>query len=84
MPELKLADIPDVRFAQKKSSLVRYLPLDFPCWVKDRVSRLPIVRIMVGPGENQTSSKVSAILLLEQMGYLNVPVEISSCTVVER
>ena len=82
--ELKIADFPDVRFSQKKSSLARYLPLDFPCWVKERVSRLPITKVMVGPGENQGSTRVSAILLLEQMGYPNVPVEISECTLVDR
>lgn len=82
--ELKVADFPDVRFSQKKSSLARYLPLDFPCWVKERVSRLPIAKVMVGPGENQASSRISAILLLEQMGYPNVPVEISRSTLVER
>ncbi len=82
--ELKVADFPDVRFSQKKSSLARYLPLDFPCWVKERVSRLPIAKVMVGPGENQASSRISAILLLEQMGYPNVPVEISGSTLVER
>lgn len=81
---LKVADFPDVRFCQKKSSLARYLPLDFPCWVKDRVSRLPIAKVMVGPGENQASSKISAVLLLEQMGYPNVPVEMSKSTLVER
>jgi hypothetical protein len=82
--ELKVADFPDVRFSQKKSSLARYLPLDFPCWVKERVSRLPIAKVMVGPGENQASSRISAILLLEQMGYPNVPVEISKSNLVER
>jgi len=82
--ELKVADFPDVRFSQKRSILARYLPLDFPCWVKERVSRLPIAKVIVGPGENQASSRLSAILLLEQMGYPNVPVEISSCTLVER
>jgi len=82
--ELKVADFPDIRFSQKKSSLARYLPLDFPCWVKERVSRLPIAKVMVGPGENQASSRISAILLLEQMGYPNVPVEISRSTLVER
>jgi hypothetical protein len=53
-------------------------------WAKERVSRLPIATVMVGPGENQASSRASAILLLEQMGYPNVPVEISKCTLVER
>ena len=48
--ELKVADFPAVRFTQKKSSLARYLPLDFPCWVKERVSRLPIAKVMVGAG----------------------------------
>jgi hypothetical protein len=82
--ELRVSDFPDVRFTQKKSSLARYLPLDFPCWVKERVSRLPIAKVMVGPGENQASSRVSAILLLQQMGYPDVPVEMSKCTLVER
>ena len=82
--DLKVADFPAVRFTQKKSSLARYLPLDFPCWVKERVSRLPIAKVMVGPGENQASSRISAILLLEQMGYPNVPVEVSRSTLVER
>ncbi len=82
--ELKVADFPHVRFTQKRSSLARYLPLDFPCWVKERVSRLPIAKVMVGPGENQASSRVSAMLLLEQMGYPNVPVETSKCTLKER
>jgi hypothetical protein len=82
--ELKVADFPAVRFSQKKSSLARYLPLDFPCWVKERVSRLPIATVMVGPGENQGSSRASAILLLEQMGYPNVPVKIGKCTLVKR
>jgi hypothetical protein len=82
--ELKVADFPDVRFSQKKSSLARYLPLDFPCLVKERVSRLPIAKVMVGPGENQASTRISAILLLEQMGYPNVPVEISKSNLTER
>ena len=75
---------PDVRFSQKKSSLARYLRLDFPCWVTERVSQLSIAKVMVGPGENQASSKISAVLLLEQMGYPNVPVEMSKSTLVER
>lgn len=82
--ELKVADFPHVRFSQKKSSLARYLPLDFPCWVKERVSRLPIVKVMVGPGDNQASSRISAMLLLEQMGYPDVPVEMSRSNLVER
>ena len=64
--------------------LARYLPLDFPCWVKERTSRLPIKSVMIGPGENLVSTKVSAMLLLEQMGYPQVQVEISACTLTDR
>jgi hypothetical protein len=81
--ELKFADFPAVRFVQKKSSLARYLPLDFPCWVKERVSRLPIKKVIVGPGGNQASTKISATLLLQQMGYPDVPVDVSHSTLVE-
>jgi hypothetical protein len=63
--------------------LARYLPLDFPCWVKERSARLPIASVMIGPGGNLASTRVSAVLLLEQMGYPGVPVEISTCTLAE-
>jgi hypothetical protein len=82
--ELKVAEFPRVRFAQKKTMLARYLPLDFPCWVKERTSRLPIKSVMIGPGENLVSTKVSAMLLLEQMGYPQVQVDISACTLTDR
>jgi hypothetical protein len=81
--ELKVAEFPRVRFSQKKTMLARYLPLDFPCWVKERFSRLPIASVMIGPGGNLASTRVSAKLLLEQMGYPNVLVEISTCTLAD-
>lgn len=82
--ELKVAEFPRVRFAQRKTLLARYLPLDFPCLVKERTSRLPIKSVMIGPGENLASTRVSAVLLLEQMGYPDVPAEISTCTLIDR
>jgi hypothetical protein len=39
---------------------------------------------MIGPGENLASTRVSAVLLLEQMGYPGVAVEISTCTLMDR
>jgi hypothetical protein len=77
--ELKLAEMPVVRFAQKQTMLARYLPLDTPSWVKRRSKLLPIAKIWVGPGGNQEFSRVSISLLLEQMGYANVPIELSTC-----
>jgi hypothetical protein len=82
--ELKVAEFPRVRFAQKKTVLARYLPLGFPCWVKERASRLPIASVMIGPGDNLASTRVSALLLLEQMGYPEVPVEITTSTLTDR
>jgi hypothetical protein len=59
--ELKVAEFPRVRFAQKKTMLARYLPLDFPCWVKERSARLPIASVMIGPGGNLASTRVSTV-----------------------
>jgi Protein of unknown function (DUF2971) len=82
--ELKLAEFPSVRFAQKTTMLARYLPLDFPSWVKQRRKLLPIGKVIVGPGDNPAATKVSVRLLLEQMGYTDVPVEDSDSTLIDR
>jgi hypothetical protein len=50
--ELKIAEFPRVRFSQKATMLSRYLPLDFPSWVPQRQSLLPIGKIIVGPGQH--------------------------------
>ena len=81
--ELKVAEYPQIRFFQKQTMLARYLPLDFPCWVRERSSRLPIASVMIGPGCKLAPARVSASLLLEQMGYPGVPVEISACTLAD-
>lgn len=81
--ELKVSEFPHVRFSQKKTMLSRYLVLDFPCWVKRRASLLPIAKVMIGPGNHPAFTRVSAKLLLEQMGYPNLPVEITNCTLTE-
>lgn len=75
--ELKGSEFPKVRFTQKQTVLARYLPLETTTWVKRRAPLLPIAKVWIGPGERQSFTKISLDLLLEQMGYLNVPVEIS-------
>jgi hypothetical protein len=81
--ELKVAEFPRVRFAQKKTMLSRYLVLDFPSCVKRRAALLPIAKIMIGPGNHPAFTRVSVKLLLEQMGYPDLPVEITSCPLTE-
>ena len=82
--ELKLSEFPKVRFAQKKTMLSRYLPLDFPSWVKSRQPLLPIGKIIIGPGNHPAFTTVSVKLLLEQMGYNNVGVELTKSTLITR
>jgi hypothetical protein len=73
--ELKFSEFRDVRFRQRSTMLARYLPLSTPIWVKRRSPLLPIAKIIVGPGNHLSFTKISVALLLEQMGYFNVPVE---------
>jgi hypothetical protein len=75
--ELKFEEFSQIRFQQKKTMLARYLPLTTPSWVKRRVPLLPIAKIMIGPTNHPAFTAVSVSLLLEQMGYFNVPVEVS-------
>jgi hypothetical protein len=75
--ELKLSDFSSVRFKQKETMLGRYIALKTPSWVKRRSPLLPIAKIIVGPGRNQEVTKISIRLLLDQMGYPQIPVLIS-------
>jgi hypothetical protein len=79
--ELKGSEFHAVRFSQKPKMLARYLPLDTQAWVKRRATLLPIAKVWVGPGNNPAFTKIAVQLLLEQMGYSNIPVEITKCTV---
>jgi hypothetical protein len=75
--ELKGEEFSQVRFQQKETMLARYLPLATPSWVNRRAPLLPIAKVMIGPGNHPAFTKVSVSLLLDQMGYFNVPVEIT-------
>ena len=78
--EVKMAEIPLIRFKAKSTMISRYIPLDTPAWLPRRASTLPVAKIWVGPGNHQRGSKVSIGLLLDQMGYPVIPVEISEIT----
>jgi hypothetical protein len=75
--ELKGAEFSQIRFQQKETMLARYLPLATPAWVKRRTPLLPIAKITIGPGNHPAFTRVSVMLLLEQMGYQAVPVEVT-------
>jgi DUF2971 family protein len=78
--ELKFAEFNQVRFQQKETMLARYLPLTTPAWVKRRSPLLPVAKILIGPGNHPAFTKISVALLLEQMGYPNIPVEVTQVT----
>jgi len=78
--ELKPSEFPHVRFAQKKTRLSRFMALDTNAWVKRRAPLLPIAKVWIGPGNHPSFTKISVQLLLEQMGYSNVPVEVTKCS----
>ena len=61
--------------------LGRYLALDTPAWVKRRAKLLPIAKVRIGPGNNPAFTVISVKLLLEQLGYWDIPVELTECTV---
>jgi hypothetical protein len=75
--ELKVSEFCQVRFQQKETMLARYLPLTTPAWFKRRVPLLPLAKVMIGPGNHSAFTKISVALLLEQMGYVNIPVEVT-------
>jgi hypothetical protein len=77
--ELKPSEFSQVRFAQKKTMISRYLALNTPSWVKRRSPLLPIAKVVIGHGNHPSFTSVSVRLLLEQMGYTDVPVEITKC-----
>jgi hypothetical protein len=75
--ELKGEEFSQIRFQQKETMLARYLPLKTPAWVKRRAPLLPVAKVIIGPGNHPAFTKVSVGLLLEQMGYFNVPIEVT-------
>jgi hypothetical protein len=63
-------------FRQKRTLLARHLPLDLTL-TADGKRRLPITRILIGPGPSQQVSKISVGDLLLKFGYGGIPVELS-------
>ena len=79
--ELRVSEFSEVRFSQKPQVLARYIPLRTSSWVKRRAGLLPIAKVKIGPGNHKAFTAISVRLLLEQMGYQNVTVETTKCTV---
>jgi hypothetical protein len=78
--ELQVSEFCQVRFAQKKTMMSRYLPLGTPNWAKSRAPKLPIAKVVIGHGNHPAFTSVSVRLLLEQMDYAGVPVEVTKCS----
>ncbi len=78
--ELKFSEFSQVQFRQKETMLGRYIALGTPAWVKRKTPLLPIAKIIIGPGNHAAFTSVSIRLLLEQLGYPNIPVEITNVT----
>jgi hypothetical protein len=75
--ELKFSEFSEVRFRQRNTMLARYLPLKTPQWVPRRSPLLPIAKIIIGPGNHPAFTRISVALLLDQLGYVGVPIEIT-------
>ena len=75
--ELQSYDMPFVRYQQKSSLLGRYIELKPNGWEGLRIPRLPIQKVIVGPGRHKGITKKSVESLLQQMGYTGVEVLMS-------
>jgi hypothetical protein len=78
--ELDAAEFHSIRFTQKATLLSRHLPLRVPAWLQVRYPMLPIAKVTIGPARQQHISRISVSALLKQMGYGDLPVEISRIT----
>ena len=43
-----------------------------------RAALLPIAKVTIGPNNHPSFTAISARLLLKQMGYMNIPVEVTA------
>jgi Protein of unknown function (DUF2971) len=71
------SELKHLRFRQKQSLMSMHLPLVFPPATDVRSTGLPILEVMVGPSRHKETSRLSALVLLQQAGYFNVPVTMS-------
>jgi hypothetical protein len=75
--ELQSYDMPAVRYQQKAHMIGRYIDLKPNGWEGLRVPRLPMEKVMIGPGHHKGVTKKSVESLLQQMGYKGVEVLMS-------
>ncbi len=71
------AELRQIRFRQKQSLMSMHLPLFFPPSTDVKSSALPIIEVMVGPSRHKETSRLSALVLLQQNGYFNCSITMS-------
>lgn len=72
--ELQNTELSQIKLLQKETMLARYLDLKPNETFTSRLPRLPIAKVIVGPGRHQKISGVSLKTRLTQLGYQDVPV----------
>lgn len=79
--ELRADEMDRVQMRQKRNLMARHVALNFlpPKWIGGQGPKLPVLGIVIGPSRHPAVSRVSIGTLLLQLGYDNVPVEISTC-----
>jgi hypothetical protein len=75
--ELQESELPSIRLLQKETMLGRYMDLEPPGEFIPGLPRLPITKIIVGPGRHKQITSVSVRTRLTQLGYRDVGVEVS-------
>jgi hypothetical protein len=72
--EFSFLEMRNLEFIQKSTMMSRHIRLTLPNGGKMWIPRLPVKRIMVGPGRHREITRVSVDLLLKKMGYMGIPV----------
>jgi Protein of unknown function (DUF2971) len=67
--QLRESEILDIQVLQRKTMMSRHLPIRFPAGGPIHRPRIPIHRVMVGPGRHKEITRVSVDTLLRTHGY---------------
>lgn len=67
--QLQAAEICQIRVQQRKTMMSRHLPIRFDAGGTTRHPRLPIDRVIVGPGRHKEITRISVDTLLRTHGY---------------
>jgi Protein of unknown function (DUF2971) len=75
--ELKTSEFSQVQFKQKETMMARFIALGTPSWVKRKTPLLPVAKIVIGPGNHPSFTTISLRLLLDQLGYPEIPIDVT-------